>query len=457
LRRSAGHRGTFPTLVHVRWNEPIGSRALLGLVGIALVVLVLSFRASARPVEALAGSDLTSYQRYGSLVLDGDVPYRDFDLEYPPGALALFVVPAVVARGADEASWSPPNGPARRYYRAFAASVLVLLATILVLTAVTLRTMKRSVANAALALGVIACSPLLLGQVLIERFDVLPAALVAAALTASVRGGHHRPAGALLGLGAAAKFYPVLLLPIVAIAALRDRGRRDALWVLGLGLAAAFVVYVPFAVASPSETWDSLLVQLRGGLQIETLAGAAWVLASRAGAALGAHDFELVARGAGGGLIRFDLAGPGVGLVRAGATILLVAVLSWLWIAFRRSGLDTREEMLRYAAATVAALLVCGTILSPQYVAWLLPVVPLVGGRRGVAAMVAFAVAAYLTNVWIPERYFDYQADLEVGPTALLLARNLALLGVLVILVLPARAPGAIWTLARASPAARQP
>jgi hypothetical protein len=426
--------------VHVRWNEPLGSRASTVLVAVALVVLVLSFRASVRPVEAVAGSDLTTYQVYGSSVLDGRLPYRDFDLEYPPGALGMFVPPAtaLVTRGAaDTAVWSPPDRHARRYYRGFTGLVLLLLGAILVLTALTLRAMNRSAVNSALAVGVVACSPLLLGQVLIERFDVLPAALVAGALGASVR-GHHRAAGALLGLGAAAKLYPALLLPVVAIAAFRRRGRREAAWAVASALAAALVVYLPFAVAAPADTWESLRVQFRGGLQIETFPGSAWVLTSHAVDALGLRAFELVARGAGGGLIRFDLAGPGVGLVQAGTTVALLVAVCWLWIAYLRSSGDAREEMLRYAAATTAALLVFGTILSPQYLAWLLPVVPLVGGRRGAAAVLTFAVAAYLTNLWIPERYFDYQADLEVGPTSLLLARNLALVATLVILVLPA-------------------
>ena len=127
----------------------------------------------------------------GTPVVGGAVPYRDFDLEYPPGSLALFVPPAtsLVARGSvDGASWSPLNTEARRYYRAFTSLVLLLLALILVLTAVTLRAMNRSVGATMLSLAVVACSPLLLGQVLIERFDVLPAAFTAAALAASVRG-----------------------------------------------------------------------------------------------------------------------------------------------------------------------------------------------------------------------------------------------------------------------------
>jgi hypothetical protein len=426
--------------VHFRWNEPLGSRALLGLIAIALLVLVLSFRTSARPIEKVAGSDVTIYQAYGSLVLDGAMPYRDFDLEYPPGALAIFVPPATAMASrdtTDAASWSPPDRKARRYYRGFSAFVLLLLGVILVLTAFSLRAMRRTAVHTVLALGVVACSPLLLGQVLVERFDVLPAALVAAALAAGVR-SRFRLAGALLGLGVATKFYPALLLPAIAIAAFRMRGRREALWALSIALTIPVAVYVPFALASPARTWESVLVQLRGGLQIETLSSSAWVLASRAADALGIGAFGLRAQGAGGGLIRFDLSGHGVEVVKTGTTVVLVAVTCWIWISFWRSNRDTREEMLRFSAATIAVLLVFGTILSPQYLTWLLPVVPLVGGRRGTAAIVAFAVAAFLTNLWIPDHYFDYQADLEVGPTSLLLARNLALLAVLVILLVPA-------------------
>jgi hypothetical protein len=202
-----------------------------------------------------------------------------------------------------------------------------------------------------------------------------------------------------------------------------------------------FPTYLPVAVASPGDAWDSLGVQFRGGLQIETFASSVLVLTSRAVDALGLYPFDLASHGAGEGLVRFDLGGTGVAFTKAATTAVLVVVLCSLCLALWRSRLDVREEMLRFAAAAVAALLVFGTILSPQYVAWLLPVVPLVSGRRGAAAMLAFAVAAYLTNLWIPEHYFDYQADLEAGPASRLLARNLALLVVLVVLVVPDRMP----------------
>ena len=39
--------------------------------------------------------DTPVYQRYGDAVLDGEVPYRDFSLEYPPGALPVFILPSL--------------------------------------------------------------------------------------------------------------------------------------------------------------------------------------------------------------------------------------------------------------------------------------------------------------------------------------------------------------------------
>ena len=37
-------------------------------------------------------SDTPVYERYGERIADGDLPYRDFSLEYPPGALPAFAV-----------------------------------------------------------------------------------------------------------------------------------------------------------------------------------------------------------------------------------------------------------------------------------------------------------------------------------------------------------------------------
>src|SRR5439155_976016 len=38
--------------------------------------------------------DTPVYERYGDRILDGKLPYRDFTLEYPPGALPVFAAPS---------------------------------------------------------------------------------------------------------------------------------------------------------------------------------------------------------------------------------------------------------------------------------------------------------------------------------------------------------------------------
>jgi hypothetical protein len=416
---------------------------LVGLIGAAIFILVVASVLAARPADSIAGSDVTVYAVYGTKMLHGAVPYRDFSMEYPPGAAAMFVLPATqaLAGGSTEgASWLPLNAAGRRYYRGFESLVVLLMAGIVVLTALTLSALARPIWTVALSLAVVALSPLLIGQVLTERFDVLPAALTSAALAASVR-GHHRVGGAMLGLGIATKIYPVAVLPVLAIAVLRKRGLREAMLSVGAAVAAFAVVLVPFFAASFSGTWRALRIQFTGGLQIESLASSVLVIASHAAETLSAPGLprpsDFSTRGAGGGLIRIDLIGPGVGVTTVVMNLLLAAALCVVWVRMVRSGGDEREDLLRYAAGTVGIVLVLGTVLSPQYVVWLIPLVTLVGGKRGTAAILAFLVAAGLTNYWIPDRYFQYQERLGAGPTAVLLARNLALVVLTLILLLP--------------------
>jgi hypothetical protein len=429
------------------WAEqPLRPRALVLVVAGALLVLVVGFRTTVRPVDVLAagGSDVTVYEAYGAQVRDGATPYRDFWMEYPPGAALIFVVPALVERektSADEASWSPPNTAARRYYRSFTTIVLLLLGTIVVLTAATLQTVRRSAREVLLSLAVVATSPLLLGRLVPERFDAWPAALTAAALTASVQ-GWYRLGGVLLGFGAATKIYPALLVPVLVIVVVRQRGAREAMLVAGAAVVATVAVFLPAVIASPLGTWGSQRDQLQSGLQIESFASSMLVMTGHATKALTALGLpppsELSPSPAGHGLNRLDLAGSGVRATQAVTSVLLLAALCLLWASLARSRWDPREDVLRYAAATVATALVLGSVLSPQYLIWLIPLVPLVGGRRGAIASLCFVAAAILTRFWYPDGYSDYQDDLDAASAALLLARNLALLATALVLILPA-------------------
>jgi hypothetical protein len=65
------------------------------------------------------------------------------------------------------------------------------------------------------------------------------------------------------------------------------------------------------------------------------------------------------------------------------------------------------------------------------------PVVPLVRGRRGVAAAILLTLALVLTQVWFPLRYWSYVGSFHLA--WVVLARNVMLVVLLAVLVLPLR------------------
>jgi hypothetical protein len=268
---------------------------------------------------------------------------------------------------------------------------------------------------------------------------VLPAALTAGALAAAVR-GHYRLGGAALGLGAAAKVYPALLVPVLVIVAARHRGIRESIMSAASAVGAAVLVFLPFAVASWPGTWAMLRNQLSGGLQVETLMSSLLVTIRNVTEWAGLETAELTVRPEEHGLGRDVLHGAGIDATTTTLNVLLVTALCLLWFTLARSKNDPREDLVRYSALSVAAALVLGTVLSAQYVTWLIPLVPLVAGRRGTVATLCFVVTAALTHAWFPsDAYGSYLGDFDPGATSLLLARNLALLATALALAVPLR------------------
>jgi Glycosyltransferase family 87 len=408
-------------------------------------VLCLAFgiEVATRPDKYLGASDVRVYQPYGAEIVNGAVPYRDFELEYPPGALPMFVLPAagVLTWGSTkDANWAPLNSAARHYEYGFESIVLILALATLILTATSLAALERPAGSVVLALAVISTFPVLVGDVFLGRFDIWPAAATAAGLAAAMR-SRYRLGGAFVGLGAAAKIYPVLLVPVFMITAARRRGAREGVLSAAAAVGAATAVFVPFAVMSFSGTWEAVRVQFQGGLQIESFASSLLVVTSHLGKRLESLGLPppstLTNRAIEHGISRSVLVGSGVDTTAVVINILLAVVLLWLWLRVARNGADPREDLVRYAAATVATVLVLGSVLSPQYLIWLLPLVPLVGGKRGAMATVTFALAALLTRFWFPAGYIDYENGLDAGPATLLVTRNLALLATALVLLLP--------------------
>jgi hypothetical protein len=130
-----------------------------------------------------------------------------------------------------------------------------------------------------------------------------------------------------------------------------------------------------------------------------------------------------------------NLAGSLPDALAAAQSLLQIAAVVSLWVVFAR-GPATPQRLARYAAATTVAFVALGKVLSPQFLIWLVPLVPLAGRRIATALL---ALALVLTQLWFPFRYWDLALHFDPRASWLVMARDVVLVGLLVTLVLPLR------------------
>ena len=359
--------------------------------------------------------DTGTYARYGDAIADGAVPYRDFRLEYPPGALPVFVLPSLGHEGDQQA-----------YDRWFERLMALCGCLTVVGTAIALRALGAGPARTGAALGLTALSPLLLGSVVLSRFDYWPAALVALAVAALL---WERTALSALALGAAiaAKLWPAVLAPLALLWVWRTRGERAAAgWAAGL-VAVDAACFVPFAVLSPGGLQASFHAQLARPLQLESL-GSALLIAVHHLA--GTHLTVVTQFGS------QNPSGGGVHALTIASTVLSAVALTGIWLLFER-GPATGERLVAHSAAAVAVLLAFAKVFSPQFLVWLVPLVPLVRGRRGLGAGVLLAASLALTQAWFPRHYWPLARTFAPAQSGLLLARDLGVVALALLLAWP--------------------
>lgn len=292
--------------------------ALIGLRVVVLVLVIVNVPAF-RSAEALRAHQIASAP---------GVPYRDFPVEYPIGGLGIVelagsstedaarVILALIAFGADLGAFAAVRygwgASAARRYLVIGTPLLIFIYRRSDLVAVALAT---------------------LGLAVIERR----------------RGEVGRSAfgGAALGAAALVKLWPCVLVPALLV-----ERRRKAIW--------AFVAVLVAGVAG----W-STLGGVDGIRQVVTFRGSTgWELESTVGAVVwavtGEHRFEQ-------GANRTGMVPGWAGLA---LWLILVAGLAAVW---RRAKSATYEPAGAPALVAVALLLVTSPVLSPQYVAWLLP------------------------------------------------------------------------------------
>lgn len=349
--------------------------------------------------------DTRVYQHAVRMIDAGFVPYRDFDIEYPPLATGSFWLIERL-----------PLPPTTAYSMAMCAA----LAATAVATLVAGRQLGLSRVRTVIAVAVVILSPALLGTLLQTRYDLLLAVCLAWMVVAALA----RRFGwmwTLLALATALKLVPVLLVPLLAVWHARHRDPARAAMGVGAFAAGVAATFAPFAVIAPSGTWSLFQYHLVRPLQIESL-GSSIIQA------LGLPFEQVQSYGSDNIDGRLPALAASLSTLALAVCVLVIAAILW------RATSDERRarDLMAAVTATLLAAVVFGKVVSPQYLVWLLPMALLIPGRRGAIAATSFILALPITQLVFPLLYRDMVERSAPLPVGLLLARNLLLIVALV-------------------------
>ena len=258
---------------------------------------------------------------------------------------------------------------------------------------------------------------------MLVRFDLWPAALAVGGLVA-ILVERRRLGFALLGLGTAAKLFPVVLVPLGLLYAARHGGRRAVRDGAVAFVAVLGAIALPFLALAPGGVRYSVESQSGRALQIESLGASLLLALHRVGAYAPHAHFSTGS---------WNLSGSTPQALAVLQTLAQLAALLGVWWLFARSR-RTGPQLALASTTALAVFILCDRVLSPQYLIWLIPFVPLVLGRRGFAAAGLLVPALLLTRSVYPGRYEDL-IRFEALPTWLLVARNVLLVVLAVELV----------------------
>ncbi|WP_343601137.1 glycosyltransferase family 87 protein [Mycobacterium sp.] len=253
------------------------------------------------------------------------------------------------------------------------------------------------------------------------NFDALATAFATAGLLAWAR-RRLVPAGVLIGLGVAAKFYPVLLLGPLLVLGIRT-GRLGAVARTAAAAAATWLlVNLPVMWLFPRGWSEFFRLNARRGDDLDSLYN---VVKSFTGW-----------RG-------FD---PALGLWQPPAVLNIVVLtlfgLCCAAIGYMAFTAPRRPRLAQLAFLAVAAFLLTGKVWSPQFSLWLVPLAVLALPHRRI--LLAWMTIDAL--VWVPRMYYLYSVPNRGLPeqwfTATVLVRDVAVLVLCALVVRQIYRPG---------------
>lgn len=300
---------------------------VIGWFATRLWVLLSGFSILIYPKSEYLFSDVRLYDWWAGNIANGSFPINDPMWQYPPLAALVFLAGYLIA----------PN--------AVGFVFIALLADLAIMTLLLVR--GRELANY-LPAAIWLATPLVMGPILLGRFDVFP---TLAAVFALLYASSAKKFGGALAVGALLKVWPILLL----LATPEKMLTRVLLW-----FALTFGVGSLLLGIWWDESFSFISGQRSRGLQIESIAALPYQLWN-AGPASVTSAFQFGA---------IEVVARGTALISLVATLIGIALLGRLsyWRLFNRLS-EVQPADIALLALLVA--IVTSRVLSPQYLVWI--------------------------------------------------------------------------------------
>ena len=360
-------------------STPSWERATVFLV---VALWALSRASQVKYLGTGVGFDVRLYQQYAQQFGSGSAPYVDFQPEYPAGALPVFLLAHL---------WA---GPAN-FVHAFAVEMACfdLAACLLVLFTTQIGARTGSVRPLLATLLYIAVTAALF-PVLYTRFDLVPGTLTLAAIYC-YRLRRTRWAGILLGAAGAVKLWPFALVPLFVGWEAKRKGFRHVVTTGTFIAIGAVVAAAPLLPRAGMAVFGFLKYHAARGIQIETTWASVSLILGRLGVAEVQPEHNFGA---------FHVAGrlPSVLATLSMPLTVLFALAPQIVALVGR--FRQREESARAfehaALASVLGFMIAGKVLSPQFMLWIAPLLPI--AVEGPAGAVASLLIGGLTTAVYP-------------------------------------------------------
>lgn len=350
--------------------------------------------------------DVTIFFMYATAAIQGQVPYRDFTIEYPFLSTPLLVFPRLFA-----STW-------KGYAIAFSGEMLCADAIAVYLIARTVAA-REGPAQVPRRLMWYTVFFILLNPLVVARFDIVPTVIaMAATLVWSCQ--CQAAAGVLAGLGSLTKVFPAVTIgPALVSEIIGRKPRFHGVVAFLFTITAGVALWI---IIGGQGVARSLQYHLGRGLEIESVYSGLLAVVGRLTHA------PMVCR-----LDHQSMVFESTWSAQVAALSVPIQVFGMLVVLWRFLKSD-RTDLWRYTTASVLVFVLTCKVLSPQYLIWPMPFLVVLGGDAGRKARWTFLASCFTTAIMYPWMFF---ALMHLTPlaVALLNVRNILLLWTLLLLL----------------------